>query len=61
MYLGKRDFIDHISGVEPIGKYQLFSNEHKSLTAEDIIFLAYSYHLLLLLHLVSTNFKDDLG
>lgn len=20
MYLGKRDFVDHISGVEPIGK-----------------------------------------
>jgi arrestin-1 len=21
LYLGKRDFVDHISGVEPVGKY----------------------------------------
>lgn len=24
IYLGKRDFVDHISGVEPIGKRILF-------------------------------------
>lgn len=22
LYLGKRDFVDYISGIEPIGKYQ---------------------------------------
>ena len=36
MYLGKRDFVDHVTHVDPIGKEQPFEKKEKILLCSEL-------------------------
>lgn len=59
IYLGKRDFVDHISGIEPIGEQILiFDNTSSMNTSSMNISITESQRILLNYHNLHTSFDN---